>query len=385
MKPGYRLPLPAERALDTSCQAAGRLEGRSCMLTSPTRLLASPPRVKTAVFPPRWAWIAALLLNALPAAAQSSPGVALRYEPGPLADRCPSLDAVQNAVSARLGFSPFQPRPAWNVTASIAAQGDGLVGTIELYDASGKLIGKREITSSPDCEALVEAIAVGISVALEPLVVPPVPQATSEPAEAPAPEPAKAPPPPSEPAQVKPRPVEPAAKPVQWAAQLGPQLIVGLTPSLVPAIAAQLSGKHGNLSLGLEGHASMPTDESVPNGSVRTSLLTASLLPCGHSGPWMGCAVLTMGSLRAEGRDLDMPRQGQALVAAAGVRTGLSVSLSRVVFASLHGELSAALTQTTVLIDGRDQWTSPPFWGGFGLGFGAVCDGCAPLHTKKGM
>jgi hypothetical protein len=308
-----------------------------------------------------------LCLVSLPALSQSKRGVELDFDAGDVAARCPSQQAVEDAISARLGFSPFQRGANWLVEARISTTAAGLRGTIQLRDREGDPLGKREIDSSGDCEELVEAMAVGISVALEPLVPPPAPP-MSEPVDEPKVEPAA----PPSPTAVKPLPPRDEGVPTRtlWQGSLGVVGTDGMSPTPAFGIALQLSWRRPAWSVGVEGQVQLPKESDVEGGSIRTDRVSAWLVPCGHAGPWQGCALAGLGSLRAEGAEVDVPRTNQALFAAIGGRIGWEPELSEVLFLRVSADLAAALTRTTVTIDGQDQWTSSPVLLGVGAAIG---------------
>jgi len=311
--------------------------------------------------------VISLCLVSLPALGQSKRGVELKYDAGDLAARCPSQQDVEDAISARLGFSPFQRGASWLVEARISPSAAGLRGTILLRDRDGDSLGKREIDSSGDCEELVEAMAVGISVALEPLVPPPEPP-TSEPVDEPKVEAATTP----SPTAVKPLPARDEGAPTRtlWRGSVGVVGNVGMSPNPAFGFALQLSWRRPTWSVGVEGQFQPPRESDVEGGSIRTEQVSAWLVPCGHAGPWKGCALAGLGSLRAEGAEVDVPRTNRALFAAMGGRIGWEPELSEVLFLTVSADLAAALTRTTVTIDGRDQWTSSPVLLGVGAAIG---------------
>ena len=309
-----------------------------------------------------------LWLCACPAYGQGR-GVVLSYDAGDAADRCPSQSAVENAVSARLGFSPFRPDGAWIVHARIESEDGELRGKLELRDSEGDSLGRRTIESAGDCDALIEAMAVGISVALEPLVPPP------EPLEPPKPKPESADPePPPEPEAAGPPPAmtpPPAVSlATQWEGSVGILGTHGGAPSSTVGFSLLVSVRRPAWSVGLEGQVELPSEDEFEGGSATTQRTSAWLVPCGHADPWFGCVIAGIGSFRSEGHDLDLPRSGQALFAAVGGRVGWEANLSDVVFVRLRGDLAASLTRTTLVLDGQEPWSSPPVLFGVGASIG---------------
>ena len=85
----------------------------------------------------------------------------------------------------------------------------------------------------------------------------------------------------------------------------------------------------------------------------------------------MGCALGSLGELRAQGYGLDDARRDRALHGALGLRVGAELPLGEVLFVRVHGDVAAALTRTSFFLSNRAVWTSPPITAGLGLAVGA--------------
>jgi hypothetical protein len=138
--------------------------------------------------------VAALTLGPLPLA-EAHPNARLQFTTAPAAGECPSAEALRAAVVAHLGYDPFTSDAAETIVASVDRAPNGaLRGSIERYDAKGKRRGHQDIaTSRGDCAQIASAIALGVSVAIDPIGAAPAPPASTPPLPPPEPPPAQPP------------------------------------------------------------------------------------------------------------------------------------------------------------------------------------------------
>src|SRR5262249_18357643 len=88
--------------------------------------------------------------------------------------------------AARLGYDPFFPWAKVTVVAHVRREGGVYRAEVTLVDEQGVSRGTRELSSQgDDCTPLVGALALGISLALDPLSLPGKPSAPEPPANAP--------------------------------------------------------------------------------------------------------------------------------------------------------------------------------------------------------
>jgi hypothetical protein len=111
----------------------------------------------------------------------------------------------------------------------------------------------------------------------------------------------------------------------------------------------------------VEGRADLPASGAGdrPPGSVQSSLLVASLIPCASSGPLFGCLVGSGGELRIAGVDIARPREQRAPWLAAGVRIGAELEAGNPVTLRSHAELLRTLLQHHFTIDGTHVYETP--------------------------
>src|SRR5687768_15954066 len=92
------------------------------------------------------ALLLAIEAGAAPAATPSeSHAIRLHYASDVGVEGCPGEAELRAAVMGRLGYDPFETGAGAAVFARIAQGPSGLVGSIELVDATGVSRGKREL------------------------------------------------------------------------------------------------------------------------------------------------------------------------------------------------------------------------------------------------
>jgi hypothetical protein len=291
--------------------------------------------------------------------------VRLRYERGAGAEHCPDELALRNAVSARLGYDPFDDDATRAVDASITRRADVLLGRVEVQTEEGDPGGSRQISSRQnDCSELASALSLAISIAIDPLSLskPPLP-AAAIPAPPPSPLPrAERPcPPPPEPA-----PAEEPASPITFRASAGAHVALGAAPT--PAafgldIDAGLRWRA--LSIDLGGRADIPMSSETPSGTIATSLLFATVAPCGHVSFFSGCALGAFGAMRGE--HVDLEQRDSVPFVALGARAAAEVPIYEVVGLRIFADLLAPLIRTGVIVRGQEVWRAPVVQGAIGL------------------
>jgi hypothetical protein len=286
----------------------------------------------------RWLSLA-IALAAGPA--MGAPSARLTYVREPGAEACADVDELRRAVQARLGYDPFFPWAPVAVVAHVRREGGAYRAEVTLVDEQGVSRGRRALSSEgDDCAPLVGALALAISLALDPLSLAGKPAgAQAPPAPAPAPA-ATAPltPPPTAPgkngagdaAPPAPHPVATGAPSWRGWASLGVLGRYGTTPGL--AFGGLVRGKveHGRLSLGIEATLDAPTSASAPTrGSVRAWVAQATLLGCGRVSIVVGCGFVSGGPLVVSGVDLAVPRATIVAYGAFGPRVGIEWPFGR--------------------------------------------------------
>jgi hypothetical protein len=328
----------------------------------------------------RGAFLAAILLAApLAAAPPPERTTRLAYTRGHGAEQCPDERAFRDAVEARLGYAPWSDAVPRSIAVIVEQSGGALRGDVTMTGATGAVTGTRQLTAAgDDCDELVTALALAISIAIDPDVVfrpaPPPPglptappPSTAAPGALPA---ASAPahvaalPPPTLLADPLPVavavPGAAAPRPIRGYLGVGGFFAGGTSPGVTGGVAVLVGLRWAALSATVEGRADVPTTAPVAGGgAVRAGLLAAGFVPCFHLGPVAACALGTFGALRGVGLDVARPGRDATPFVALGGRVGGELPFDRTFSAGLHGDLSGALTPTTLLVDGRGVWTTP--------------------------
>jgi hypothetical protein len=338
--------------------------------------------------------LAAGLLPALASAAAAAPRSArLSYSRGAGASGCPDAEVIRAGVAARLGYQPFDERAELLVSATVSQVARGLEARIQITGggAPGSAAAERRLVSrQSDCQELAAAMELAISIAIDPLAAsraraepggatasaapPALPPAPPQSPPPPAPAPAvivlrEQAPPPAAPDRALPPPSP--ATPLGFRVRLGGLGALGSAPAAALGGTVQASVRRGPFSLGLEGRGDMAASAELRVGTMETSLLMGSLVPCLQRGILEGCVLLSAGAVRAAGRDLVDPRHVSAPFVAFGARMGVELPMGSVLAAGAHVDVLAPITELVLRVDGQAVWTSPPISGALGLTIGA--------------
>ncbi len=273
---------------------------------------------------------------------------------------CPDEEAMKNAVTARLGYDPFDPEAKEIVTAQISRTQAGLRGQVDMRDQALAVKGSRTLTSDKsDCAELALAMTLAISIAIDP-------HSITRPTSTPTPTPTSTPP--STPTTTS-TPIEsptptgtPALPPTPLVLRAGVDLggAVALVPGPVFLGTGALGVGYGPASLDLEAMATFASTASAPKGDVSASLLVISLAPCFHTGVAMGCALVGMGQLYGQGEGVTSPRSDGSLYANAGARLGLEFPLASKMSLRVRVDGLVPLTHTRLELNGSEVWSTPP-------------------------
>jgi hypothetical protein len=78
-----------------------------------------------------------------------------------------------------------------------------------------------------------------------------------------------------------------------------------------------------------------------------------------------------VGALQGAGEKVVEPRQESTFYAGAGARVGTEIHLVKFLYLRIHLGVLATLTRTTLHIDGKAAWTTPPVSGDLGISLAA--------------
>jgi hypothetical protein len=298
--------------------------------------------------------------------AHAEPRARLLYLRAKGAESCPSESEVRQAVQVRLGYDPFSTYAASTMLAEVAPAKGGFIANLRFVDPERAVRGDRVLKVQGNCADLMDAMALTISIAVDPMSVtrdgpPPDAAPLERPVDAALPTlttdssglDGESPPAlPAEPSRRSTGPV--------FSAALGPLVSLGTAPSLSTGGVLTLDARFGGLVGGVEGRADLPSSAHAGElGRVVSSLITASLLAGWREGAFSACAVGSVGRLSATSSDVAAEREASALVVAAGFRVGIAVPLSERIEARARAELLANLTRHTLEISERRAFEYP--------------------------
>lgn len=274
----------------------------------------------------------------------------LEYHP-PSGAECPERGQLVDAIAARLGYDPFRGEAPRRLEIAIEAQADGYRARIDLKDAQGTELGRRELEPLPRCADLLEPLALAIALALDPLQLGP-------------PAPIRPDPPPS------PEAVElPTQDLGQFYLSAAPLLAVAALPTVGPGGRVEL-GMEGELwGVGLEGRFLAPSSQAIEGGEITAFIMAAALSGCAHLGAAAGCLVGSFGALRASSDRLLDERKASSAYGTLGLRGRYGVEVAPPLSLGLTAEVATTLTRIE-LVDSRtgaEFWTTPLVQGIFGI------------------
>jgi len=312
--------------------------------------------------------------------ARAAASARLFYGRAPAIEGCPDESELRRAIAQRVGYDPIFLMAPNSVTVSIVRDGGRLLADIKLANREGVLVGSRKLQAPAlECGELAATIALTIAIALDTIdTLTPwePPKAEAAPAEATDPSnpmgPAPGLPPPSATEEISLHSEQgpPDASPAQRERSLL-HLELGLGMSGAPYGVAPTSAVAGigfaslrwsRFEIGIEGWAGLPASASVgvlPDASVRTSLSGGGSTACLHFGPYFGCAVAFVGSLRAEAPGVPGASSGRALELLGGPRAGIVVPLGSGASLRFSGDVLADATRPSVRASGETLWQAP--------------------------
>ena len=302
---------------------------------------------------------------------------------------CPDEAALSAAVAARLGYEPFSPWGDQTILATISRNGGVLLGRAELIDHDGVAQGSREVRlSKPECDELIFALALAISITLDPLHVeaplpPPPAEVPSQPADSSesvvslAAEPALAPSPAvalEDRGPVRSREPRSQPPPVTWHVAGAAIGALNVGPTFAMGGRLGVTARRGRWALGVEAWSTFPSTQATSSqaGQVRVRLLSAALTPCLRvMGGFSLCALGSLGAMRAEGRGVEAPRVENVLHAAVGGRGLFVWPLGKNFELLANADLAATLNRPRFQLDDAEVWRPGPALAVVGIGAAA--------------
>ena len=285
-------------------------------------------------------------------------GAKLTYTRGRGAEACPDEGALREAVAQKVGRDPFDGEDV-HVEVHVERRADDLAADVEVREGSVARGRRTLFSKSSSCDELASALAVTISVALDPARFgePPrrwAPPPTPSPADRPF---AEEPPPP-----VLSSSQDQAPNGLTWQAAGGGGVAFGAAPAPAAAFLLSCGARWSRVSVQLEGRTHLPSSAPVLGGGVSASSSLAALVPCFHVGPAGLCAVGAAGVVRGEGKGVALPSTDSSFGAAAGAR--LTIELALLPDLGLRAGIDgmATIHGTRLTLAGREVWASPSLW-----------------------
>ncbi len=316
-------------------------------------------------------------------AAEPAPRARLVYTRGAGAEGCPEEAEVHDALSARLGYDPFDAAATDEFKVSISARGKGLTAVVELFDTQGTRRGERTLTSpTRECGELAASFELALAIAIDdikrvaPLSPPPGPLSPD------APDPASPPPselrpladPPGRPERTGRADAE-APSPVPNTSvevNLGAAGSSGAAPSLTGGARAGVALRAGRGSLGVEVRWDLPGYQPVDSGFIRGSLTTGAVVPCLRSTHLGACALISVGSMQGAGVGLLLASSATSPYFSLGARVFGDLPLLHGLAARAHLDLEAPLARTVFTVSNTEVWAMPGLSVSLGLGLVAT-------------
>jgi hypothetical protein len=308
--------------------------------------------------------VAALLLTQAGTAIATSL-TRIVYVRGPGAESCPDQMSLRLAVIARLGYDPFSSTAPQTVLAEIARNGDTLRARVDLSNQEGASQGVRELTSPFDqCFDLVRAMALSISIAIDPVAALARRDTEESASNLPASRDSEATSRESKrlPAAELPTPrlVPRRARELRYFTGAGLYFTVHAAPAVGEGAELSWGGRYRAYSLAFEGRVDALNKKRLNSGAeIGAHFLVASLVPCIHEGPLAFCGFGTVGMMRASSSYIAHPSSAADTYSALGLRLGFEWPLAGPLSLRVHADLGAPWPRQSIKIGDNDVWPDP--------------------------
>jgi hypothetical protein len=297
------------------------------------------------------------------ARADERPAARLVYLRGKGTESCPVETELRGAVQVRLGYDPFSTWAASTMFAEVGASGDGFTASVKLVDGDGSVRGDRVLRVKGRCAELIDAMALTMSIAIDPMSatrdVPTPGLPPSERSVEPLSIPAEARPEVDAAAAPEPERSEPPkpSERLRLYAGAGPLASLGTAPALAVGASIAVQAGLGRWLVGLEGRGDLPASAAaLPVGRVESSLLAGALFVGAREGIVFAGVTGAVGRLSATSSEVREARRQHDLFLAAGFRLGVAIPLSDRVEARAHVDALANLLRHTLTINGADAY-----------------------------
>ena len=248
---------------------------------------------------------------------------------------CTDEEGLRSAVGKRLGYDPFVLYSPMTIVVEVHPRASGgFEAELRISGPGDITIGQRSLASpSHDCRELVDALALNLSLAIDPVkAMHPSPSVPADEAPAAPPPPAEAPPPTLAPVVVAADRGD--ARATTWRPEslifLSAYGSAGQAPALTAGAILASQWRWRSLSLGVEARADWPASRAVAaQGSIRSHSVSGWLVLCYYRGWFGGCAVAGIGEVFAESLAIGSPASDSAPYLAAGPRAVATFPVGR--------------------------------------------------------
>jgi hypothetical protein len=311
-------------------------------------------------------------LQTMSRVAHASPTVRLVYVRDVGAESCPDETTLKQSVMAHLGYDPFRPFAGTTLFAEVGRASDRFVGHVKILDDAGIERGARTLEDrGSDCSDIAAAMALSMSIAIDPrsalkAAAPPSPPVEIAPVEpAPEPPPSSPPVPVVLPRETKPPPSVPMPRSLRRIGLgLGIYGSVGETGGATLGVRGSGEFVATTWSAGLELRGDLPTRLPIQGGGgVETSLLGGAVVPCARRAlAWATLAVCGVGFVgRMDARTVDVPHPASRpfVHLAAGARLGVDVPFTDALSIRVALDAMGTLAPFVFMADGKRVYESP--------------------------
>ncbi|GAC1569791.1 MAG: hypothetical protein NVS3B20_00900 [Polyangiales bacterium] len=330
----------------------------------------------------------------------ATPSARLVYLRNAGTESCPDETSIRGAVVARLGYDPFFLGASETMFMEISRDKDRFVARIKLVDENNIVRGTRELAQVGSCEGMIDAMALSMSIAIDPnsLTRRPPRKATPTPdpdeaSSSQAPEPPATPttsPVADETEVAKPKssnattPAAPSPTVMKVAASRNVALELLLTSSLWfgaglgPSLGGEAGGRlhwtkpglspsRVGLSIGASLRGDAPSSRTMGAVVLSSWFLGGALNACGHFGIVSACGVGTVGRLAASST-ANNGRNDAIVHPLVGASVGLEVPISASVRLLARALGNYALFRQNILLNETAVYEVPRFSAGFQVG-----------------
>jgi hypothetical protein len=288
----------------------------------------------------------------------------LTYTRGPGAETCPDEALLRGEVASRVGQIPFtEPADHLLVVEIHPLPAGGFEARIVLKKADGSALGSRTIaTNSSDCRELLGALALGLTVIIDPFGAIAAAKAEEDKRRPVVHEP------PAEPEiEAEPPPPLPRILPGLTVEVLGN---VGLAPTPMAGgrFGAELS--RGHASLGVEAQIDPPAAISAGGGQAQSMPVLFGVAPCAHVAWFAACALSQVGAMFNQGVGLSNARSTTTPFVDVGARAQADIHITSGLFLRPTFEVAVPLVRTQISVGAQAAWLSSPVIATLGVAAG---------------